>query len=422
MKNKLIELGKKENIAIEIYEVHSVETSLGVLNDKEKDFQINNIKKYLIKAIKDGKCVKLSCEDLNNPDDIIKNIKAIFKVQENDNKNILNDNDVTNKVENVQKLDFNKVKKDLLSLNDLKKEYSFLNNLEVDFVNVYDKYLLINEKHEMIDEVNYNYFEAGISAQKGKINKVTYLSYYAKDYNFEEFKKQIIEKLKVLKIKLDSSSVKTKKYNVVLKNNLVADILEKFSSMFYTKSIKMNESILTDKLNKKIFSDKITIIEDSLDRNNIFKRYFDSEGVLRQNKTLVDNGVFKKSVNNLEYALKCKEEPTGNAGGFNNLYIKEGNACYNDLVSNLKDGIIIDELYGLHSGIDIKSGIISLQAEGLFVSNGKVVKGLDTIIFSTDLFELFNNVVMVGNDYSSANSSFNSPSLLIKDITIAGKE
>ena len=422
MKNKLIQLAKKENITIEIYEVHESSTTIDILNNKEKNFQVNNVKSYLIKALINGKCIKLNVESLNDPEKIIANIKSIANIQENDNKNILNKNDILNKTTKVEQLDFNKVKKDLLSLNELKKEYPFLNNIEIGFSNVFEGYYLTNENHEMVDELAYNYYEASISAKKGEINKVTYLSYYSKNYDFNEFKNQIINKINILKTKLESSSIKTGKYNIILKNNLAADILERFSSMFYLKNINMKESILTDKINKKIFNNQITIIEDSQNEKNIFKRTFDSEGTIRKKKTIVDKGVFKLEVNNLEYAIKCNVDPTGNAGGFNNLYIVKGNNSYDELVKNLEDGIIIDELYGLHSGIDIKSGIISLQAEGLLIKDGKIVKGLDTIIFSTDLFELFNNIIMIGNDYSCSNPGFNSPSLLIKNITIAGKE
>ena len=77
---------------------------------------------------------------------------------------------------------------------------------------------------------------------------------------------------------------------------------------------------------------------------------------------------------------------------------------------------------GLHSGIDVKSGNISVQAEGLLVEDGKITKGLTMIILSTNIFELFTNVVSVGNDLSKNSPSISAPSLLLNNITIAGKE
>ena len=44
------------------------------------------------------------------------------------------------------------------------------------------------------------------------------------------------------------------------------------------------------------------------------------------------------------------------------------------------------------------------------------------VILSTSFFEVFTNVTDVGNDLSKFNLSVSTPSLLLHDITITGKE
>ena len=73
--NKLINLAKKSNIDLEINESKTESVDIGVLNKKEKHYQVTKVKSYLIKAIKDNKCVKLEVESLKNPEKIISNIK-----------------------------------------------------------------------------------------------------------------------------------------------------------------------------------------------------------------------------------------------------------------------------------------------------------------------------------------------------------
>ena len=120
--------------------------------------------------------------------------------------------------------------------------------------------------------------------------------------------------------------------------------------------------------------------------------------------------------------MKLEKDATGNANGVNNLYIEKGNKTFDELVTELNNGIIIDEAYGFHAGVDKKTGNISVQAEGLLVQNGKITKGLNMIILSTNFFEVFTNVIEVGNDLSKFSLSVNAPSLLLDNITIAGKE
>ena len=234
------------------------------------------------------------------------------------------------------------------------------------------------------------------------------------------FKNYLLKRLNNVLIKLDSSSLKTDKYKVLLTNEVVTSILSTFVDSFNSKKIYLNESVFTDKFNKKIFSDKINIVEDS--KNGIETECFDSEGTIKEFQNIVKDGKFIKEINNLEYALLTKKDATGNANGVNNLYIVPGNNSYEELVKKLDNGVIIDEAYGFHAGVDTKTGIISVQADGLKVENGVITKGLNMIILSTNIFEVFSNVLEVGNDLSKDNLNISAPSLLLENITIAGKE
>ena len=186
-----------------------------------------------------------------------------------------------------------------------------------------------------------------------------------------------------------------------------------------SKNIFLQESILTNKIGEKVFSDKISIVEEP--KKGIRSVAFDNEGTLKKNQVIVENGKFIKKLNNLEYALKLDEEPTGNAGSINNLYIMPGKKTFDELLKDLDNGIVIYELYGLHSGINLLSGNISLQAEGMFVKDGKMIKGLNMVILTTNFLELFNNVVEVGSSIRPVSLSVLAPDLLIDNIVVTGK-
>lgn len=422
MKNKLIELALKENIQIEITENLSKCTDINIINGKEKLFQITKVSTYIIKAIKDSKCVKIVTESLKNPKMLIENIQNILAIQENNNKNSLSKGHITNKLEEKENLDYNIVKKDLISLENLKEKFPEIIAIESSYSHYGNGNYINNSNSELIEEYSYNEFGIKITAEKNNKRQIKYVFYYSQNYNFDKFKAFLLEKTENLILKLESDSCKTNKYNIILKNTVVADILKTFSSSFQAKNILLKESVLSNKFEKKVFSDKISIIEDPQNKNAIINCFFDSEGTPTTYKEIIKNGVFIKKLNNIEYALKTNEKPTGNASGVNNLYIKPGKSTFNELVSELGNGIIIDEVYGLHSGIDIKSGNISIQAEGLEVKNGKMIKGLNMIILSTNIFELFSNVNKVGNDLSNSLLNISAPSLLLENITIAGKK
>lgn len=422
MKNKLIELAKRDNISLEINEQSSKNTEINILNDQEKSFQITNIKTYTLKAIKNNKCVKMVTENLKNTKEIIDNLNNLFLIQENDNKNRLSKGILKNKLKNKEIINYNKVKKDLISLNKLKKQYPLLTNLDIYYSHREVGKSINNIDSNMSNEYYYNEYLITISLEKNDITKSEYINYYSNNYDFEGFRKIIIEKIESLVLKLNSESCKTNKYNVILTNEVLSDILETFIPMFNSKNITLKDSYLTDKFNKKVFSDKLTIIEDPMLKTAIINELFDTEGTRTTYKELIKNGVFSKKINSLEYAIKNNEDPTGNAGCINNLYIKPGNKDFSDLIKILDNGIIIDRVEGLHAGIEIRNGNISLQSEGFLVKNGKIEKTLNMIILSTNLNELFNNIVEIGNDFPKTKLEIFSPSILFKNITIAGSE
>lgn len=421
MKTKLINDAKKRGIDIEILENYHSGVSINTINDKLELFQIDDVKKYVIKAIKNDKCIKISLENLKDTEKIIDALEEIFIAQDNNNKNTFSKGNIKDNINRVE-VDYSDVINDLKSLNNLKDTYPVIKSIESSYSYVYFKKDITNILNDCNLECSdyYNSFGVAVTISKDNVNKVLYLSYYEKKYDFLEFKNYLTKKIDNTIIKLDSKSVKTGKYNVILTNKVVSNILSSFIDSFQSKGIILKTSVLTDKLNKKIFSDKINIIEDS--PNGLIKMLFDNEGNKKSYQELVKNGVFVKEINDTEYAIKTKKEPTGNAGGINNLYIESGDNSFDTLVKNLSNGIIIDEIFGMHSGIDKKNGNISLQAEGLLIEDGKITKGLSMIILSTNIFEVFSNVTLVGADKTKENPEVTTPSLLLHDIIITGKE
>lgn len=421
MHNKLIELGKKSNLDIEINEIRNEKTEISYFNKDLKEFKISDIKTYTVKALREGKKASIITENLNNPEDIINELENILNICDNNNPSLLNKTNKHIKEVN-ENIDTAKIKKDLLSINDFKEKYPNIKDISITYCHYKDSTNISNVKTNLSDNYYFNEYSASITISEKEENKVAFVLHYSRNYDFQAFKKVFEEKIKNIEMKLNSTSCKTAKYNIILKNNAVANLLSYFSDIFYARNIFLKKSILTDKLNTKVFSDKLNIIEDSTNKNSIIEIHFDSEGTEKKKNIVIENGIFKKELNDLEYALKNNTDPTGDSDGVNNLYIESGDINYEKMINKLENGIIIDEIYGLHAGIDYSTGNISLQSEGYMVENGKITNGLNMIILSTNIFELFNNIKYIGNDISTNRCDTRSPSLLIENITIAGKK
>lgn len=421
MIDKLIISGQKENIAIEVNEIRNNKTEINYVNDKLQSFEMSNVSTYSIKGIYNGKSANIITQHID-PKVIITNFKRIFALQENENINHLSKGRCINKISDRKDIDYEVVKKDLASLYSLKDKYPLISSLEIAYGHYESSQTLKNNEADFYNETYHDEFSFALTMQDKDKMETAYVCFYSQDYDFVTFKEMLEKKAEILLLKLYANSIKSRKGKVILTNNVVVDILSYFVGMFQMRTLETKESILTNKLNSKVFSDKLSIIEDPTSEKAIIKEYFDREGTLTTFKKIIDKGVFTCAINDLEYALKTNSKPTGNADLINNLYINPGVKSLDDLVKDMQNGIIIDEVFGMHSGIDVKSGNISLQSQGLLVENGQITKGLKMIILSTNLLELFNSIVEVGNDMSKNSIEISSPSILFENITITGDE
>src|SRR5699024_1472448 len=109
-------------------------------------------------------------------------------------------------------------------------------------------------------------------------------------------------------------------------------------------------------------------------------------------------GVFITKLYDNKNAIIENTNPTGTSDGVRNMYILKGKSSYQELIKKMNNGVIIDSIEGLHAGVNKLTGEISLQATGYEVVNGNVGEALKLIIFQTNLIDLFNSVIDIGND------------------------
>jgi hypothetical protein len=108
--------------------------------------------------------------------------------------------------------------------------------------------------------------------------------------------------------KMGATTVKSGKYNVVIEAKQMRTMLSAFFPAFSAKQAQSGMSLLSGKEGEKIASDVVTITDDPMREGNPFITNFDAEGVAARRKTVVDKGVLKTLLYNLETAKKAGVE------------------------------------------------------------------------------------------------------------------
>ena len=225
---------------------------------------------------------------------------------------------------------------------------------------------------------------------------------------------------------LNPSPFETRKMPVVLYKDASAMILEAFSPIFLGDSLVKSRTFLKGMKGSKVFSEKLTIIDDGTLRGGFMSLPVDVEGHATQRNLVVENGVFKGFLHSTYTAIKSGERPTGNSvresfrslptSGITNLYIKPGDISLEDMLQ--EEVFLITDLMGLHT-VDPVSGDFSLGASGIIYEGGKKKKSVRGVIIGGNIKEVWNSVVGVGNDLRFY-GNVGSPSLYIENITVGG--
>lgn len=422
---EFFELAKAKGIDnIQVTEETKNENSIYLINKKLEDYTDCEKKVYTIKAEVNGKTEQVYTEYLDDSiiDLILEKINTTDSNYENE---YLNKND-NNEINEEIIVDVMEEKALLTKLIDEKEKYPLTQSLELAYSDVYTKTRIINNKDVDIATASHCYELYVEASAKNSETISTYSeSILVSDKQKIDFVNIIKNVLNLATLATTKRKLETKRYNIVLSNKVASQIIDHIQDMLSAELIHQKKSCLVDKLNMKVFSDKLSIVEEPLNKNYPGYIVFDKEGTPTYNKEIIKNGEIKNYLYDIKEAKIDNISSTGNkyngiAG--RNMYIIPGEKSLEELFKEIKNGIYITHYMGsMGSSINNVSGNISMQVFGYIIENGKLVCGFEPAVLTTSIFELLSNIVEIGNDLKFIMRSSASPSLYIKDMSIAGE-
>ncbi len=252
--------------------------------------------------------------------------------------------------------------------------------------------------------------------------------------NFD-FYKLNVEKFAITEVQntvqqLNPQSIQSGSYPILIDREASPRILKMLESYFSAQAVDENTSLFQYKINEQVASNLLTIIDDPHTMDGTAYRPFDSEGTTSQKTILIENGILKNYLSNLEYSEKLNIPNTGHGTNKHgdsfisptNLYIQAGHYPLNDLINHYPKFIYITKFIGpLHSTFKSSTGDFSIPCQGFLYVNGKSLYPVDQFIISGNILSLINKIVSVGNNYGIYHTDRWAPDLLFESMDIASK-
>ncbi|MCK5763553.1 MAG: TldD/PmbA family protein, partial [Clostridiales bacterium] len=101
---------------------------------------------------------------------------------------------------------------------------------------------------------------------------------------------------------LQSESVPSGIYDIILRKDVSAEFFNAFSDIFSAEMVDKGISVLKEKVDKRVGNDLLTIIDSPFEKSAYIHRKFDDEGMLTKEKNLIESGVLKGYLHNSKTA------------------------------------------------------------------------------------------------------------------------
>ena len=171
--------------------------------------------------------------------------------------------------------------------------------------------------------------------------------------------------------------------------------------------IEKKTSVYTDLLNKKVASDKVSVIDDATLRPRPGAYSYDDEGSKAQRTELIKDGILKGYMSDLKGARLTGFPTSGNGRRENFRYpplprmsctfIDEGNDNPKDIVADIKKGIYVKSLGGGQGDLS-GAGFVFNVDEAYMIENGVVtypIKGASLTGTGLDVLKEYMLYVMI---------------------------
>jgi len=225
--------------------------------------------------------------------------------------------------------------------------------------------------------------------------------------------------------RLNPQKGETKSLPVVFDKRLSGGLIGSLASAASGSSVARGTSFIKDKMEKQIFHEAITIIEDPFIKRGHRSKAFDGEGISPQKREIVKDGILQGWFLDLASARQLGLQSTGNAArgttslprpSVTNLYMQPGEKSSEDLIAEIDEGFLVTDLMGM--GVNLVTGDYSQGAAGFWIEKGEIAYPVSEMTIASNLNHMWMNIA-AANDLE-LRRGVDAPSLRVDGMMIAG--
>jgi len=229
---------------------------------------------------------------------------------------------------------------------------------------------------------------------------------------------------------LGASKPPSARLTVVLDPRITTTILAILAGTLNGESVLKGRSLFADRVGEDVAAPSLTLVEDPTNPDAFGASAYDAEGLACRRNVLISGGTLVGFVYNTYAGRRAGTPSTGSAvrGGFKSapgvgcraLSLAPGVHSQAEIMAQVGDGLLVQGISGVHSGVNPVSGDFSVGAEGLMIRDGTLAEPVREITIASTLQRMLHDVVAVGDDLEWLPGSAAGVTVAIADMSMSG--
>ena len=217
---------------------------------------------------------------------------------------------------------------------------------------------------------------------------------------------------------------------VVFDPRVTSTLLSVLGGALSGEAIAKGRSFFEGRLGEPVAVDGFTLIDDPTDTEAFTASVLDGEGLACRPTNLVVGGVLTSFVFDSAAARRMGVASTGSAvrGGYSGtpgagvraLVLSPGTKNAEEILAEVGEGLYVQSITGVHSGVSTVSGDFSVGAEGLAIRGGALAEPVREVTVASTLQRMLLSVVGIGADLTRLPGVAAGQTLAIGDFQLSG--
>jgi PmbA protein len=217
---------------------------------------------------------------------------------------------------------------------------------------------------------------------------------------------------------------------VVLEPRITATLLSILAGTLDGEAVLKGRSLFAQRVGEAVTVPSLTLVDDPTDPEAFGAARIDAEGLACRRNVLIENGVLQGFLYNTYAGRRAGRASTASAvrAGFKSgpgvgaraVAVTPGTVTPEEILASVGNGLLVQSISGVHSGVNPVSGDFSVGAEGMMFRGGELAEPVREFTIASSLQRMLLDVVAIGNDLERLPSSAAGLTLAIRDISMSG--